>query len=153
MESTPKCAWWSTRTQHALLGHLRPGSDLANCQTLPNLVHPSRVAQLAIGFHYGVPTSASRNAPLPTVATRVQEKGYDAKIPCAPTKTQCVWAKASWEGMELIHGSGDEGNRFYTEPVRPLPVLPRIYYLLGIHRRLHSLWPRRQRIYKVVTDL
>ena len=66
------------------------------------------------------------------------------KIQRAQTKTQCVWAEASWEGMESIHGSGDEGNQFYTEQVRPLPVLLRIYYLLGIHQRLHSLQPRRQ---------
>ena len=117
MESTPKCAHWSTRTWRALLGHLRPGSDMANRQTLPNLVHPPRVVQLAIGFCHGVPTSASRNAPLPTIATRVQKKMYDVKIPRAQTKMQCVWAKAIWEGMESIHGSGDEGDRFYTEHI------------------------------------
>ena len=94
-----------------------PSSYLGNCQILPRLVHPSRVAQSAIRFHFGIPTSASRNAPLPTIASRVQKNGYNMKVPHAQTKTQYVWAEASWEGMESIHGSGDEGNQFYTEQV------------------------------------
>ena len=75
------------------------------------------------------------------IATRVQTKRHDEKIPRAHTQMQRVWAEASRTSVEPIHGPGDEGNRFYTEQVRPLPVLPWISYLLGIHRQLHHLWP------------
>ena len=58
MESTLECARRTTRTWHALLGHLCPGSDMANHQVLPDTVHPPWMAQSPIRFCHGIPASA-----------------------------------------------------------------------------------------------
>ena len=132
MESASKRPWRATRTCCALLGHLR--SDLANCPVLPDPLPTAWVAQPSIGFCHGIPASASRDAPLTTIATRIQTKRHDLKIPRAQAQTQRVGADASRKSVEPIHGPGDEGNQFYPEQVRPLLVLPQFYHLLGVHR-------------------
>ena len=66
-----------------------------------------------------------------------KRKGMTRKSHVLQLKRNVYGQKQAGRGMELIHGSGDDGNQFYTEQVRPL----RIYSLFGIHRRLHSLQP------------
>ena len=142
MESASKRAQGTTRTWHALLGHLCPGSDMANSQVLPDTIHPSWMAQSPIGFCHGVPASAGRNAPLLAFATRLQMKRDDVKVPCTQIKTQCVWSEASRVSMESVHGSRHVRHRFHTEQVRPLSLLSRIHDLPAVHRRLNSIQPR-----------
>ena len=97
MESMSKRARRPTRTWSALLGHLRPSGDLANCPVLHDPLHTTRVAQPSIGFCHGVCASTSRDAPLPMIATRIQTKRHDQKIPRAQAQTQSVWAEAKQE--------------------------------------------------------
>ena len=58
------------------------------------------------------------------LASRVQTKRDDTKIQHAQAQAQRVWAEASRKSVEPIHGPGDEVNRFYSQQVRPLLVLP-----------------------------
>ena len=39
------------------------------------------------------------------------------KVACAQAKTQRVWPKAGWKGLEQIHGSGDEVHRVYPQQI------------------------------------
>ena len=108
MESTIKCAWRATRARSALLGYLRPSSDMANRAILFNSFPLARLAKPTIGFRHGVSTSAYGDAPLPALAPRIQEKRDVTKKTCAQAKKECVWAEASGESMEPIYGPRDE---------------------------------------------
>ena len=44
MESMPQCPQGTTGTQCSLLGHLWPGSDVANSEVLSDPVHPPGMA-------------------------------------------------------------------------------------------------------------
>ena len=134
MESMSKRARRPTRIWSVLLGHLRSSGDLAKCPVPPDPLHTTRVAQPSIGFCHGVCASTSRDAPLPMIATRIQTKKYDQKIPRAQAQTQSLLAEASRKSVEPIHGPGYEGNWFYPEQVRPMLVLPQFYHLIGIHQ-------------------
>ena len=106
----PKHAWRATRAQSALLGNLRPSSDIANRAILFDSIHLARMAQPAIGFCHSVPASAHGDAPLLILATMIQMKGYDPKIPYSQAQTQCVrqklagrvWNQYMDQGMKSI---------------------------------------------------
>ena len=108
MESTIKRAWRTTRARGALLGYLRPSSDLANHAILFNSFPLARLEKPEIGFRHGVSTSACGDAALPALAPRIQEKRDVTKNPRAQAKKKCVWTEASGESMEPIHGPRDE---------------------------------------------
>ena len=102
----PKHAWRATRARSALLGNLHPSSDMANRAILFDSIHLARMAQPAIGFCHGIPASARGDAPLLILATMIQMKGYDPKIPYTQAQTQCVRAEAGRKSVEPIHGQG-----------------------------------------------
>ena len=110
MESAPEHARRTTRTWCALLGHLCPGSDMANSQVLPDTVHPPWMAQLPIRFCHGIPASADRNAPLLVLATRLQMKRDDTKSHILKLKHNVygqkqagrVWNQCMDQGMREI---------------------------------------------------
>ena len=106
MESAAKCPWGTTRTWCSLLGHLCPGGDMANSEVLPNPVPPPGMAQSPTGFCHGVSASASRNAALHALSTRLQVERDDQKVPCSQTHMQHLWPEASWPGLEQVHGQG-----------------------------------------------
>ena len=97
-------AWLATRTWSSLLGYLRPSSDMADGPFLLNPLSSAWMAQPSIGLCHGVPTSTSRNAPLPTLTSRVQTKRNDTKISRAQAQAQRVQSETSRTGVEPIHG-------------------------------------------------
>ena len=72
VESMAKCPQGTTRTLCSLLGHLCPGSNMANGEVLPNPVHPPGMAQSPTGFCHGVSASTGQNAALHALTTRLQ---------------------------------------------------------------------------------
>ena len=58
MESTPERAQRATGARSALLGYLRPSSDLANHLSFLDTITFTWLAEPAIGFRHGIPTSA-----------------------------------------------------------------------------------------------
>ena len=45
VEGPPERAWQATRTWYSLLGHLCPGSHMANCSPFPYSVHYTGLAE------------------------------------------------------------------------------------------------------------
>ena len=110
VESTFKRARRATRTRSSLLGYLRPSSDMADGLFLLNPLSTAWMVQPTIGLCHGIPTSTSRNAPLPTLASRVQTKRNDTKSHVLKIKRNVygqkqagrVWNQYMDQGMKSI---------------------------------------------------
>ena len=95
-----ECPWRTTGAWRALLGHLRPTSDLADSMPVPDYLHPPRMAKSPTGLRNGIPSSASRDAALHAVAARVPMPRDDKKNTRPKTYTQHVRAETGWLCLE-----------------------------------------------------
>ena len=82
VEGAPQRPWRATRTWCTLLGHLRPGGDLANGPSVPDPLPPTGLAEPATRFRYGLPPSTSGDAALHAVAAGIPTMRNDKENTC-----------------------------------------------------------------------
>ena len=114
VEGAPQCPWRATRAQCALLGHLCPGGDLADCTPVSDSLPPPWIAKSSTRFCHGLPPSAGRDAALHAVATGIPTPRNDTKNTCPETHMQRVWVETGWPCLEQVYGQGYERYRFYA---------------------------------------
>ena len=100
MEGTSQRSWRTTRVRRALLGHLRPCSDLANRPPVPDPLPPPWVAKSSTRFCHGIPSSASRDASLHVITPGIPASWNVEKDTCTETHTQRVWTETGRSCLE-----------------------------------------------------
>ena len=115
MKGLAQLAWRPASPWCPLLGHLRPSTDMANCETLSDSIPYTLMAKPPTRLCHGLSSSPCRNAAVHAFAPGIQMQRNIKKTTHPQVGVQRVRAKAGMSCMEQIHGPGHEGNWFQAQ--------------------------------------